>query len=105
MVCCNLYVVRRTQSLECIAYTTFGLGLNPSKTLEIHDFLAVPACRATEMPAEALVSRAESYGFLKTLKSLGKNMVSPTVSRMLPKMTVTKQADVSLGLVGRNKVT
>ena len=41
----------------------------------ILDFLAAPACRATEMPAEALVSRAKSYGGLKTFKNLGKMSV------------------------------
>ena len=67
-------------------------------------FLAAPACRATEMPAEALVSRAKSYGCLKTFKTLVKHGFPHCVSE-LAKETETKQADVSLGLVGRTKVT
>ena len=73
MVCCNLSVVRGTQSPECIEYTTFGSRLNPLKPLEILAFLAAPACRATEMPAEAVVPRAKSHGFLKPFKNLGKS--------------------------------
>ena len=84
MVCCNLSVVRGTQSPECIEYTTFGFRLNPLKTLEILAFLAAPACRATEMPAEALVSRAKSYGFQKTFKNLDETMVSPIAFRSQP---------------------
>ena len=74
---CNLSVLRGTQSSECIEYTTFGFRLNPLKTLEVLAFLAAPACRATEMPAEALVSRAKSYDYQKTFKNLGKTCFPP----------------------------
>ena len=90
MVCCNLSLVRGTQSPECIEYTTFGSRLNPLETSGILAFLAAPACRATEMPAEALVSRAKSYVYLKTFKNLGKIMVSHIASRSLPKKTETE---------------
>ena len=104
MVCCNLSVVRGTKAPECIECTTFGFKLKPVKTLEIRAFLAAPVCRATVMPAEALVSRAKSYGYLKTFKTLVKRAFPHGVSE-LAKKTETKLADVSLGLVGRNKVT
>ena len=80
MVSCHLSVVRGRQSPECIKYTTFASYLNPWKTLEILAFLAAHACRATEMPAEAPVSRAKSYGWLKTFKNLGKTWFSRTYS-------------------------
>ena len=76
MVSCNLSVVRGRQSPECIEYTTFAFRTNRSKTLEMLAFLAAPACRATEMPAEAVVPRAKSYGFLKPFKNLGKINIS-----------------------------
>ena len=55
------------------------------------------------MPAEALVSRAKSYGYQKPSKPL-QNMLSPVASRSLLKETETEEAEVSLGLVERDKV-
>ena len=104
IVSCNLSAVRGTQSPEGIEYTTLGFRLSPSKTLEIHAFLAAPACRPTGIPAEALVSRAKSYVYLKTFKNLGKTCFSPVASRSLQKETETGEAEVSLGLVGRDKL-
>ena len=72
--------------------------------MEFLAFLAAPACRATEMPAEALVSRAKSYGYQKPFKNLGKTCFSPVASRSLPKETETEESEVSLGLAERDKV-
>ena len=85
MVCCNLSAVRGTLSPQRIEQTTFAFRLNPLKTLEILAFLAAPACRATETPAEALVSRAKSYGSLKTCKTIGKTCFPDVASPSLPK--------------------
>ena len=81
MVCCNLSVVRGTESPGCIECTTLGFKLNPMENVEIRAFIAAPVCRATVMPAEALVPRAKSYAFQKTFKNLGKIIVSPIASR------------------------
>ena len=76
MVCCNLSVVRGTESPGCIECTTLGFRLNPMENVEIRAFIAAPVCRATVMPAEALVPRAKSYGFLKPFKNLGEINIS-----------------------------
>ena len=83
IVFCNMSLVRGTQSPECIEYTTFGFRLNPLKTLGILAFLAAPACRATEMPAEALVSRAKSYVYQKTFQPLVTHAFSSCVSELV----------------------
>ena len=56
------------------------------------------------MPAEALVSRAKSYGFLKTCKTLGKTCFPPLRLRACQKELRREQAEISLGLVGIDKV-
>ena len=47
------------------------------ENVEIRAFIAAPVCRATVMPAEALVPRAKSYGFQKTFKTLVKSWFPP----------------------------
>ena len=56
------------------------------KTLGNHVFLAVPVCRGAVMPAVALLSRANAYGFQETLKTLGKSIDSTIAPRSQGKL-------------------
>ena len=49
--------------------------------MEILAFLAAPACRATHMPVEALVSHAKSYVYQETFKNIGNTWFADMVAR------------------------
>ena len=105
MVCCNLSLVRGTQSPECIECTTFGFRLNPAgKRCKSLLFLRRLLVGPQRCPLR-LLCRVQNLTFAwKPSKTLVKHGFPHCVSELARK-TETKQADVSLGLVGRNKVT
>ena len=104
MVCCDLSLVRGTQSPERIQCTTFGFRLNPWKIIGIPCF-SCGACLSGHRDARlGSCVACKILRLSENLQNLDKTCFPPLRLGACQKKLRQKQADVSLGLVGRDKV-